>query len=83
VSCVEAERAYVLAYAMGALRTLPRRGSTALGPAPATPTPQEVMAAFASLSDDFLGAEWETARLVPDLVRHSFHPAGTRTQSIS
>ena len=58
VSRIEAERAYVLAYAMGALRTLPRRGSTALGPPPATPTPQEVMDAFASLSDDFLGAEW-------------------------
>jgi hypothetical protein len=55
---LEAERAYVLAYAMGALRTLPRRGSTTLGPAPATPTPQEIIDAFASLSHDYLGAEW-------------------------
>ena len=55
---LEVERAYVLAYAMGAIQTLPHRGSTTLGPAPATPTPQEIMDAFTSMPDDFLGAEW-------------------------
>ena len=54
----EAERAYVLAYAMGALRTLPRRGSDDIGPPPATPTPQAIMDTFASMPNDFLGAEW-------------------------
>lgn len=54
----EAERAYVLAFAMGGLWTLPRRGAVECGPPPASPTPQEVMDAFAAVPDDFLGAEW-------------------------
>jgi hypothetical protein len=55
----EAERAYVVAYAMGALRVLPARGDTSrLALTPALPMPEGVMQAFASVSDDFLGAEW-------------------------
>jgi hypothetical protein len=55
----EAERAYVLAFAMGALRTLPARlntGQPELGPA--IPMPEALMTAFASASGSFLGAEW-------------------------
>ena len=48
----------MLAHAMGAVRTLPRRGSAAVGPSPAAPTPQAIMDAFASMPDDFLGADW-------------------------
>jgi hypothetical protein len=57
----EAERAYVVVYALGALRVLPprnRQGQRVPAAAPATPTPQAIMAAFAGASDDFLGAEW-------------------------
>ncbi|KIM89859.1 hypothetical protein PILCRDRAFT_84703 [Piloderma croceum F 1598] len=55
----EAERAYVVVFALGALRTLPaRHDAIQLAPAPAIPTPEAIMAAFASASDDFLGAEW-------------------------
>jgi hypothetical protein len=55
----EAERAYVLAFAMGALRTLlARHNATQQVPAPASPMPDAVMSTFASASDDFLGAEW-------------------------
>ena len=56
---VEAERAYVLAFAMGSLRILPRREASAdTGPAPGGPTPEALMQAFSVASDDFLGAEW-------------------------
>jgi len=55
----EAERAYVVAFALGALSILPaRRDAIQLAPAPAIPTPEAIMAAFASASDDFLRAEW-------------------------
>ncbi|KIM87298.1 hypothetical protein PILCRDRAFT_3798 [Piloderma croceum F 1598] len=56
---VEAERAYVLAFAMDSLRILPHREASAdTGPAPGGPTPEALMQAFAMASDDFLGAEW-------------------------
>jgi hypothetical protein len=56
---VEAERAYVLAFAMDSLRILPRREASAdTGPAPGGPTPEALMQAFAMASDDFLGAKW-------------------------
>lgn len=51
-----AERAYLLAYAMGCVRSLPARKNGALPPA--APTPVAVMTAFDAVSDDFLGAEW-------------------------
>lgn len=54
----QAERAYVIAFAMGALRVLPLRGASQRILAPAMPTPDAAMVAFASASDDFLGAEW-------------------------
>jgi hypothetical protein len=55
----EAERAYVVAFALGALRTLPSRQNIGQpAPAPASPTPEAVMEAFAAASDNFLGAEW-------------------------
>jgi hypothetical protein len=55
----EAERAYVVAFALGALRILPPRRNAGQRPlASAIPTPEALMIAFASASDDFLGAEW-------------------------
>ena len=55
----EAERAYVVAGALGALRVFPRQCNAGERPlAPASPTPEAVMAAFAGASDGFLGAEW-------------------------
>jgi hypothetical protein len=55
----EAERAYVVAFALGALHVLsPRDNTGERPPAPATPMPEAIMAAFASASDNFLGAEW-------------------------
>jgi len=56
---LEAERAYVVAYALGAVRVLPLRddaGSQLVSPA--IPTPEAIMAAFSSASDNFLGVEW-------------------------
>ncbi|KIM74213.1 hypothetical protein PILCRDRAFT_92724 [Piloderma croceum F 1598] len=58
-TCLEAERAYVVAYALGAVRMLPSRddaGSQLVSPA--IPTPEAIMAAFSSASDNFLSAEW-------------------------
>jgi hypothetical protein len=57
-SRIQAERAYVVAFAMGALRVLPPRENSQLAPLPAAPMPPAVMAAFSSTSSDFLGAEW-------------------------
>lgn len=57
----EAECAYVVAFALGALCILqPRsaRGQQPAAPAPAIPMPEALMVAFASSSEDFLGAEW-------------------------
>ena len=55
----EAERAYILAFSLGALRVLPPcGGAVQQALAPAAPTPEAVMAAFADASDDFLGVEW-------------------------
>jgi len=56
----EAERAYVIAYALGAVRVLPPRDAAlrAHVPAAAIPTPEALMIAFADASDEFLGAEW-------------------------
>ena len=55
----EAERAYTLAFAMGARHILSARHDTGQEvPAPAMPMTEAVMCAFASALDDFLGAEW-------------------------
>jgi hypothetical protein len=56
----EAERAYIVAFALGAIRTLPPRGGITGQPAPlpAAPTPEAIMQAFSESADDFLGAEW-------------------------
>ena len=59
-SCREAERAYVIAYALGAIHVLPSRNAALQGQvlAPAIPTPEALMVVFAEASDTFLGAEW-------------------------
>jgi len=55
----EAERAYVVAYALGAVRVLPSQGDAGQRAlSPAIPVPDAIMNAFASSSDTFLGAEW-------------------------
>lgn len=54
-SRLQAEQAYVVAYALGALRALPRR-DVALPQA--LPIPETVMTAFEASSANFLGAEW-------------------------
>ena len=54
----EAERAYIVAIALGAVHILPRRGDTSQTPTSAIPTPDTVMNAFANTSDEFLGAKW-------------------------
>jgi len=51
----EAKHAYILAFAMDALRTLSARHNTSQqAPAPASPMPEAVLTAFASASDEFL-----------------------------
>jgi hypothetical protein len=52
----EAERSYVLAGALGSLCVLSRNPTAPC--ARAAPMPEQVMAAFASTSNDFLEAEW-------------------------
>ena len=55
----EAERAYVLAYALGSVRVLQHPNDpTAGAPAPAAAMPMDVMRAWEQVSDDFLEAEW-------------------------
>lgn len=54
----DAERAYFLAYALGCVRALPGRNSTAPLPLIAAPTPLPLLHSFSQVSDDFLGAEW-------------------------
>lgn len=55
----EAERAYTLAYALGAVRVLPGPGSLVFGtPAQAQPTPEALMNSMASVCDNFLGHAW-------------------------
>lgn len=56
----EAERAYLLAFALGSLRVLPPRDAppNITLPTLANPTPEALMEAFASADDNFLGAEW-------------------------
>jgi hypothetical protein len=56
-SHLEAEQAYLLAFALGCLRTCSRRGAT-LTDTPADAMPKAVMESFAAAADDFLGAEW-------------------------
>lgn len=55
---LEAETAYVLAYGMGLVRSLPRRGESIIPPAPSAPTPAAVLAAFLAADDGFLGPTW-------------------------
>lgn len=57
-SRLEAERAYVVAYAMGGVRSLPGRESNARESGPAVPIPPAMLDAFDTVSDRFLGAEW-------------------------
>ena len=58
-SRLEAERAYVMAYALGAVRALPPWGNAnEQVPAPAAPMPDAIMYAFATASNTFLRAEW-------------------------
>lgn len=52
----EAERAYVLAFAMGCVRI--RTADCNANPSPAAPIPRALVDAFELVSDDFLGAEW-------------------------
>lgn len=53
---LQAERAYLLAFAMGCVRV--RTADHTRGPAMAAPTPAAVMRAFADIPEDYLGAEW-------------------------
>lgn len=62
---LQAEHSYLLAYAMGCVRTLrPRNnGTSAVGappviPASAIPTPAAILEAFAQAPVDYMGAEW-------------------------
>jgi hypothetical protein len=58
-SHLDAERAYVLAYALGAVRVLqPRNGWTRGTPAAAAPIPEAIMVAWAQAGDNFLGSTW-------------------------
>lgn len=57
-SRLAAEQGYILAYALGCVRSLPSKGSTDPPPPAAAPTPAAVLAAFAAVSDAFLGVEW-------------------------
>lgn len=55
----EAERAYLLAFALGCLRTLPpHRPMVNVPLAPACPTPEALMEAFSQCDEAFLSAEW-------------------------
>ena len=55
----EAERAYVLAYALGSVHVLKRcRDPSTSTPAPATPMPESMLEAWAEVADDFLESEW-------------------------
>jgi hypothetical protein len=56
-SQMEAERAFVVAYALDALHVLPGPHSSSQ-PAATNLTPERIMQVFASASDNFLGAEW-------------------------
>ena len=57
--CREAECAYFFAFAMGTLHTLPARHDISKEVLMAVrPMPEALMTAFASASDNFLGAEW-------------------------
>lgn len=56
---LEAQRAYILAYALGSVRVRLHRGDPRAGDyAPAAPTPEALMEALEFVDDDFLGAEW-------------------------
>lgn len=57
-SRLQAEQAYRVAYAMGAVRRLYPRGVPAPALEPAVPTPDELMDAINATSDTFLGAQW-------------------------
>ncbi|KZP12465.1 hypothetical protein FIBSPDRAFT_961411 [Athelia psychrophila] len=57
-TCLAAEQGYILAYALGCVRSLPPRGSTDPPPPAAAPTPAAVLAAFTAVSDTFLGTDW-------------------------
>ena len=56
---IDAERAYVLAYALGAVRVLKHPDDPTPGsPTAAAPMPDEIMDAWMEVSDEFLGSEW-------------------------
>jgi hypothetical protein len=52
-----AEKAYVLAYALGCVRILPRHCGDH-PPAAALPVPEAVVRELSSAPDDFISAEW-------------------------
>lgn len=54
----DAERAYILAYAIGGVRAIPRKRGQGQPRIPAAPMPETIMDAFAAAPEDFLGAEW-------------------------
>src|ERR1700683_4497126 len=55
----QAEKVYILAFAMDSLHILPRHGEFVAGACLAVgrPTPEALMQAFSMASNDFLGAE--------------------------
>lgn len=57
-SRLDAETAYILAYAMGLVRSLARRGESTTPPPPSAPTPAAVLDAFRAADSQFLGPEW-------------------------
>jgi hypothetical protein len=55
---LEAECAYVLAYALGSVRVLQCCGEVNTDPAAAGPIPEDIMNAWAAAEADFLGNSW-------------------------
>lgn len=55
---LHAERAYLLAYALGGVRRLPSRDAPRGYVPPAVPMPVRLMERFAALPSEYLGAEW-------------------------
>ena len=54
----DAERAYILAYALGAVRIIPSADGSYLHGSQALPIPEPVMSALGHVADDFLGSNW-------------------------
>jgi hypothetical protein len=54
----DAERAYILAYTLGAVRLIPSANSSNLSTSQARPTPEAFVNALEDVADDFLGENW-------------------------